>query len=241
MPATLPEAAEITGARGGDATRGGAARGGRRRAAWRARTAAGSWQPRAPRPAASADRHDRARPGGAGPDLGRGRGPDLASATISASTWRAVGQPLPEPGTQRARHRGRPGRDHPGRDHRDAACTAAWTAVRPGRSRRATCRFTSRPGRWCATRAMRAPSMPVYSLMPYAEVWRTALEGSNLLARADPVSLAGGRRFRAAADDRRRRCWSAGSRAGARPEPHRAARRHDAGFCAHRLLSRRWA
>ena len=35
----------------------------------------------------------------------------------------------------------------------------------------------------------------VYSLMPYAEVWRTALEGSNLLARTDPVSLAGGLAF----------------------------------------------
>ena len=31
--------------------------------------------------------------------------------------------------------------------------------------------------------------------MPYAEVWRTALEGGNLLARADPVSLAGGLAF----------------------------------------------
>jgi hypothetical protein len=35
----------------------------------------------------------------------------------------------------------------------------------------------------------------VYSLLPYAEVWRTALEGGNLLARADPVSLAGGLAF----------------------------------------------
>jgi hypothetical protein len=35
----------------------------------------------------------------------------------------------------------------------------------------------------------------VYSLMPYGEVWRTALEGSNLLARTDPVSLAGGLAF----------------------------------------------
>jgi photosystem II stability/assembly factor-like uncharacterized protein len=34
-----------------------------------------------------------------------------------------------------------------------------------------------------------------YSLMPYAEVWRTALEGSNLLARTDPISLAGGLAF----------------------------------------------
>jgi hypothetical protein len=35
----------------------------------------------------------------------------------------------------------------------------------------------------------------VYSLMPFAEVWRTALEGGNLLARVDPVSLAGGVAF----------------------------------------------
>jgi hypothetical protein len=35
----------------------------------------------------------------------------------------------------------------------------------------------------------------VYSLVPYPEVWRTALEGSNLLARTDPLSLAGGLAF----------------------------------------------
>jgi photosystem II stability/assembly factor-like uncharacterized protein len=31
----------------------------------------------------------------------------------------------------------------------------------------------------------------VYSLMPYAEVWRTAVEARNLLRRPDPMSLAG--------------------------------------------------
>ena len=31
----------------------------------------------------------------------------------------------------------------------------------------------------------------VYSLMPYAEVWRSAVSGSNLLARQDPLQLAG--------------------------------------------------
>jgi hypothetical protein len=31
--------------------------------------------------------------------------------------------------------------------------------------------------------------------MPYPEVWRTALEGGNLLSRVDPVSLAGGLAF----------------------------------------------
>ena len=35
----------------------------------------------------------------------------------------------------------------------------------------------------------------VYSLVPYPDVWRTALEGSNLLSRAEPLSLAGGLAF----------------------------------------------
>ncbi|MBV8574176.1 MAG: hypothetical protein JOZ58_03930, partial [Acetobacteraceae bacterium] len=35
----------------------------------------------------------------------------------------------------------------------------------------------------------------VYSLMPYGEVWRAAVEGSNLLSRVDPLQLAGGGAF----------------------------------------------
>ena len=35
----------------------------------------------------------------------------------------------------------------------------------------------------------------VYSLIPYPEVWRSALEGSNLLARVDPMDLLGGLAF----------------------------------------------
>ncbi len=35
----------------------------------------------------------------------------------------------------------------------------------------------------------------VFSLMPYAEVWRMAIEGGNLLARIEPISLAGGISF----------------------------------------------
>jgi len=31
--------------------------------------------------------------------------------------------------------------------------------------------------------------------MPYAEVWRMALDGGNLLARIEPISLAGGVSF----------------------------------------------
>jgi len=35
----------------------------------------------------------------------------------------------------------------------------------------------------------------VYSLMPYAEVWRRASEGGNLLRRLDPISLVAGAAF----------------------------------------------
>jgi photosystem II stability/assembly factor-like uncharacterized protein len=35
----------------------------------------------------------------------------------------------------------------------------------------------------------------VYSLIPYPEVWRSAVEGSNLLARVDPMDLLGGLAF----------------------------------------------
>jgi photosystem II stability/assembly factor-like uncharacterized protein len=35
----------------------------------------------------------------------------------------------------------------------------------------------------------------VFSLMPYAEVWRVAIDGGNLLARTEPISLAGGLSF----------------------------------------------
>jgi hypothetical protein len=34
-----------------------------------------------------------------------------------------------------------------------------------------------------------------FSLMPYAEVWRVAVEGGNLLARLDALSIAGGLAF----------------------------------------------
>jgi hypothetical protein len=37
----------------------------------------------------------------------------------------------------------------------------------------------------------------VYSLLPYPEVWRSAIEGSNLLSRLDPVSIGGGFAFMA--------------------------------------------
>jgi hypothetical protein len=109
-------------------------------------------------------------------------------------TWRAVGQPLPAPG---ATVRG------------IAADPAATTLVVT--THRGMYRSEDGGQSWAleegnlpvhieAGPLARDPSDPatlyaVYSLMPYGEVWRTALEGGNLLARTDPVSLAGGLAF----------------------------------------------
>ena len=35
----------------------------------------------------------------------------------------------------------------------------------------------------------------MYSLIPYSEVWRSANEGTKVLARLDPMSLVGGTAF----------------------------------------------
>jgi photosystem II stability/assembly factor-like uncharacterized protein len=110
------------------------------------------------------------------------------------ATWGAFGQPLPEPGT---RVRG------------IAADPAAMTLVVT--THRGMYRSEDGGHSWM----LKEGNLPVhlesgplagdptdprtlyaaYSLMPYAQVWRTALEGGNLLARTDPVSLAGGLAF----------------------------------------------
>jgi photosystem II stability/assembly factor-like uncharacterized protein len=110
------------------------------------------------------------------------------------ATWRALGQPLPEAGT---RVRG------------VAADAAAMTLVVT--SHRGMYRSEDGAQSWTFKEGnlpvhlesgplVRDPNdqrtlYAVYSLMPFAEVWRTALEGGNLLARVDPVSLAGGLAF----------------------------------------------
>lgn len=112
----------------------------------------------------------------------------------SGLAWHAVGQPLPESGTIVrgiaadptatrlivATHRGLYRSDDGGQ---------SWAFL-----------DANLPAHLEAGPLVRAPSdtrtvYAVFSLMPYAEVWRTALEGGNLLARADPVSLAGGLAF----------------------------------------------
>ena len=109
-------------------------------------------------------------------------------------TWRTVGQPLPEAGTT---VRG------------IAADPAATTLVVT--THRGMYRSEDGGRSWAlqegnlpvhleAGPLVRDPSdaqtlYAVYSLVPYPEVWRTAVEGGTLLARVDPVSLAGGLAF----------------------------------------------
>jgi photosystem II stability/assembly factor-like uncharacterized protein len=108
--------------------------------------------------------------------------------------WRPVGRPLPEAATQVrgiaadetpttlvvTTHRGMYRSDDGGRswilkENNLPAHLEAGPLIRDQRE----------------TRTLYA----VYSLLPYPEVWRTALEGSNLLSRLDPVSLGGGFAF----------------------------------------------
>ena len=64
-----------------------------------------------------------------------------------------------------------------------------------GLRKKTTFRSISRPGLSPAIRTTCGVIYAVFSLMPYAEVWRMAIEGGNLLARIDPISLAGGLSF----------------------------------------------
>ena len=109
-------------------------------------------------------------------------------------SWQAIGNLLPE---SRTVVRG------------IAADPAATTLVVT--THRGTYRSTDAGARWAleegnlpvhleAGPLARDPENPgvlyiVYSLIPYPEVWRSALEGSNLLARVDPMDLLGGLAF----------------------------------------------
>jgi photosystem II stability/assembly factor-like uncharacterized protein len=110
------------------------------------------------------------------------------------ATWRAVGRPLPQPGTI---VRG------------IAASADAGTVVVT--SQRGTWRSATGGQDWQLAESglpahleagplARDPGDPrvlyaVYSLLPYAEMWRAAVEGGSVLTRLDPVSLLGGAAF----------------------------------------------
>jgi photosystem II stability/assembly factor-like uncharacterized protein len=109
-------------------------------------------------------------------------------------TWQAVGTALPEPHTM----------------VRGIAANAAGTTIvlttHRGMYRSADAgaiwRFKedNLPIHIEAGPLTREPGDPrvllaVYSYMPYPEVWRSAIEGGNLLARLDPLAIAGGISF----------------------------------------------
>jgi len=107
------------------------------------------------------------------------------------SSWRAAGTALPEPGTN---VRGIAA---------DAAASTLVVTTHRGlyRSLDGGASWTLKEGTLPihleAGPLVRDPNdaqtlYAVYSLMPYGEVWRTALQGGSLLARVDPLSLAGG-------------------------------------------------
>ncbi len=151
------------------------------------------WQPRSPDPAGGRLDTIALDPASPGRLWTAGAGRIYLSDDLGA-TWRAVGQPLPEESLH---------------VHGIAADPSVTTLVVT------TARGMYRSADGGATWALKEGNLPihleagplvrdpgdartlyaVYSLMPYAEVWRTALEGSNLLARVDPVSLAGGFAF----------------------------------------------
>ncbi len=109
-------------------------------------------------------------------------------------TWQAIGSALPEPHTM----------------VRGIAADAAGTTI-VLTTHRGMYRSEDAGSNWVfkednlpihieAGPLTREPSDPrvllaVYSYMPYPEVWRSAVEGGTLLARLDPVAIAGGIAF----------------------------------------------
>jgi photosystem II stability/assembly factor-like uncharacterized protein len=112
----------------------------------------------------------------------------------AAQSWQAVGQPLPQPGTR----------------VRGIAASADGVIVVLSTDR-GVYRSTDIAGHWTSIEGnlpvhlesaplVRDPSNLAtlyvgFSLTPYDEIWRRAVEGSNLLSQVDAMSLAGGAAF----------------------------------------------
>lgn len=123
-----------------------------------------------------------------------GRADRIYASDDRGSSWRTVGRALPEPGTT----------------IRGIAANAEATIL-VVTTNRGLYRSENSGESWVlkednlpihleAGPLARDPSdagvlYAVYSLMPYSEVWRAAIEGGNLLRRLDPISLAGGISF----------------------------------------------
>ena len=112
----------------------------------------------------------------------------------AAQSWRTVGQPLPQPGTR----------------VRGIAASADGSII-VLTTDRGVYRSQDAGGNWTliegnlpvhleAAPLVRDPHdldtlYAGFSLTPYDEIWRRAVEGSNLLSQVDPMSLAGGAAF----------------------------------------------
>jgi photosystem II stability/assembly factor-like uncharacterized protein len=118
----------------------------------------------------------------------------IYSSADGGARWEAVGAPLPDAGTSvRAIAADADGRTlvvatHRGL-YRSADAAQSWTFLEGN----LPVHLEARP-------LLRDPAHAQtlyagYSLIPYAELWRRALEGGSLLSRVDPVSLAGGFAF----------------------------------------------
>jgi photosystem II stability/assembly factor-like uncharacterized protein len=118
----------------------------------------------------------------------------IYSSEDGGERWQAVGTPLPEAGTSvRAIAAHADGRilvvaTHRGL-YRSADAAQSWTFLEGN----LPVHLEARP-------LVRDPAHAQtlyagYSLMPYAELWRRALEGGSLLSQVDPISLAGGLAF----------------------------------------------
>jgi photosystem II stability/assembly factor-like uncharacterized protein len=112
----------------------------------------------------------------------------------AAQSWRPYGQPLPQPGT-----------------HVRGIAASADGVIIVLTTHRGVYRSTDAGDNWVfiegnlpvhleSSPLVRDPHDPGtlyagFSLTPYDEIWRRAVEGSNLLSQVDPMSLAGGAAF----------------------------------------------
>jgi photosystem II stability/assembly factor-like uncharacterized protein len=121
-------------------------------------------------------------------------GDRILASDDAGRTWRPVGTSLPEPGTT---VRGIAA-DPPARSIVVTTHRGTYRSEDGGMNwelKEGNLPIHLEAGPLVRDPADAASLYAVYSLLPYPEAWRTAVEGSNLLSRTDPVGLASGLAF----------------------------------------------